>query len=245
MKIELKRLFLLFILNIMYTKMKYIVSKTGRDRILTPINGNYDSLLIWLHGLGDSADGFVEFFNFPNSPTPNSMKIILLTAPEEPVTINGGMIMNSWFDIKNLDEMGSVDEDHVKRNSKRVIELIKEEAKTQYINSNYQRIFIGGFSQGGCMSLYIGNNLNETLGGILSCSGYFFPFIKNININLPVFAYHGKDDPVLPYSKAVKSYERLKGNSNFSFTSESSIGHSISYNEIQEMEKFFKSNIKV
>lgn len=83
---------------------KYFITKLKNDRILTPKAGLYNSILVWMHGLGDSAEGFVDFFNGATSPTPSTMKIILLTAPEEPVTINGGMIMNSWYDIMNFND---------------------------------------------------------------------------------------------------------------------------------------------
>ncbi len=43
---------------------------------------------------------------------PDTCKVRLLTAPERPVTLNGGMPMNSWYDIFSLrgDSMKSVDE---------------------------------------------------------------------------------------------------------------------------------------
>lgn len=56
--------------------------------------------LIFLHGLGDSAEGYLDFFTEKSSPTPASMKVVLLTAPTRPVTINMGMKMPSWFDFK-------------------------------------------------------------------------------------------------------------------------------------------------
>jgi hypothetical protein len=33
---------------------------------------------------------------------PTSCKVILLTAPERAVTMNGGHKMNSWYDIEDL-----------------------------------------------------------------------------------------------------------------------------------------------
>ena len=223
---------------------KYIVTKLDYDRILMPKGGLYNSVLVWMHGLGDSAEGYVDFFNGPSSPTPNSMKIILLTAQAEPVTVNGGMIMNSWYDILNFNDTNNVDEANVSKNSQRVVDIIIKEAKSDFIKNDYKKIFIGGFSQGACMSLYIGNTLNQNFAGILSCSGYLFPFIKNINLSVPIFAYHGKADPIIPYAKTVKSYERLKENKNFYFNGENDLEHTFSYKELQEMEKFF-NNYKI
>lgn len=138
----------------------------------------------------------------------------------------------------------NVNEADVLKNSQRIVELIKNEAKSEFIKNDYKKIFIGGFSQGACMSLYIGNTFNQNLAGIISCSGYLFPFIKNINTNIPIFAYHGKNDPVIPFSKTVKSYERLKENKKFIFHAEDDLEHTFSYIELQEMEKFFQ-NLKI
>ena len=57
--------------------------------------------LVWLHGLGDSAEGMIDFFLDPNV-LPLTTKVILPTAPERPVTCNMGFPSTSWYDIKQL-----------------------------------------------------------------------------------------------------------------------------------------------
>ena len=56
--------------------------------------------LIWLHGLGDSSEGFCDYFQMNESPLHLGARIKLLQAPSRSVTINGGMKFNSWYDIK-------------------------------------------------------------------------------------------------------------------------------------------------
>jgi phospholipase/carboxylesterase len=68
---------------------------------LIPENSYYS--LIWLHGLGDSSDGFFSFFQFPESPVNHGCRVKLLQAPRRASSINGGMKMNSWYDIKTFD----------------------------------------------------------------------------------------------------------------------------------------------
>ena len=58
--------------------------------------------LVWLHGLGDSAYGFLDVFD-EHKIAPATCKVILPTAPERAVTLNGGMKMTSWYDIVSLD----------------------------------------------------------------------------------------------------------------------------------------------
>ena len=61
--------------------------------------------LIWLHGLGDSSEGFFDYFQMQSSPLHIGAKIKLVQAPSRPVSINGGQKFNSWYDIKTMDWM--------------------------------------------------------------------------------------------------------------------------------------------
>jgi phospholipase/carboxylesterase len=58
--------------------------------------------LIWLHGLGDKAEGFMSFFTHSHSPLYSGLRIKMLQAPQRPVTLNNSAITNSWYDIKSL-----------------------------------------------------------------------------------------------------------------------------------------------
>jgi len=76
--------------------------KPNYDIYLTP-TAEHKYTLLWMHGLGDSAEGFLDFFYSPKSVVPNAnTKVILLNAPKQPVTCNGGYAMNSWYDILEL-----------------------------------------------------------------------------------------------------------------------------------------------
>jgi len=56
-----------------------------------------------MHGLADSAEGFLDVFtDQAANPVTSDTKVVLLTAPARPVTINAGMIMPSWYDMKVL-----------------------------------------------------------------------------------------------------------------------------------------------
>jgi phospholipase/carboxylesterase len=58
--------------------------------------------LIWLHGLGDKAKGFMSFFTHSHSPLYSGLRIKMLQAPQRAVTINNSAITNSWYDIRSL-----------------------------------------------------------------------------------------------------------------------------------------------
>lgn len=59
--------------------------------------------MIWLHGLGDSAAGFLDYFQEEESPLHKGGKITLLQAPSREVTIFKKGRYNSWFDILKAD----------------------------------------------------------------------------------------------------------------------------------------------
>ena len=46
--------------------------------------------LIWLHGLGDTSEGFLDYFCLDQSPIHLGARIKLLQAPTRSVTINQG-----------------------------------------------------------------------------------------------------------------------------------------------------------
>ncbi len=83
-------------------KHKVEERKSDRSVILHPTQPHKHSI-IWLHGLGDSAYGFTDvFLDQRFNLVPASCRVILPTAPEREVTCNGGMVMNSWYDIMSL-----------------------------------------------------------------------------------------------------------------------------------------------
>jgi len=222
---------------------KFNIENKNNDITLTPSNG-YTSVLIWMHGLGDSALGFKDFFDSPISPLPKAMKVVLLTAPTAPVTINGGMKMTSWYDIRSFDRSeDSIQKSDVIKNSNRVKNVIDEEAKK--LGGDYSKIILGGFSQGACMSLHIGLTDDKVYGGLVILSGLLFPFSgTNINSskkNMPIFIGHGKYDDVIPIMMANFTYQSILSDqtifNNLVYKSYNE-GHTITSDEIQDMKEF-------
>ena len=189
---------------------KFKLSRVLSDIYLTP--PVYDKTLIWLHGLGDTADGYLDFFiNFQNSLIIPNTRIMMLTAPSNPVTLNGGCIMPSWYDIKeglsvknelsNFEKMYSFEE--IKENTARINEVIDTE------NKNDKTIILGGFSQGCAMTLHVALE-NEKVKKAYGFSGYLFPITKILNKKLEIFLCHGQRDQVVNINEAEKSYARIK-----------------------------------
>ena len=66
------------------------------------------SAVIWLHGLGADGHDFepiVELLGLSDA----GVRFVLPHAPRRAVTINGGLLMPAWFDIRDLSFGGEPD----------------------------------------------------------------------------------------------------------------------------------------
>ena len=62
--------------------------------------------VIWLHGLGADGNDFVPLVPEVVRPHWPAIRFVFPHAPVQPVTINGGMRMRSWYDIVSFDLAG-------------------------------------------------------------------------------------------------------------------------------------------
>ena len=159
------------------------------------------ALLIWMHGLG--ADG-QDFYPFFSQKIFHDYEIILPNAPIKKVTLNNGIEMPSWFDIHDL-KFSKLNENDFRESADQVISVIN-----QYWDKK-QKLFIGGFSQGAALSVYLGLKMKVKANGIVCFSG-FAPLFDYPNINklLPTLAIHGTDDDVIPIELSKNSFINLK-----------------------------------
>jgi lysophospholipase-1 len=80
------------------------------------------------------------------------------------------------------------------------------------------RIILGGFSQGGAMSVFTGVTCKEKLGGVFGLSSYLLlsDRIRNflpeewVNKKTPFFLGHGLEDDVVQFDHGKRSAELLK-----------------------------------
>lgn len=114
------------------------------------------------------------------------------------------------------------------------------------------RIILGGFSQGGAMSLLSGTTYPHKLAGIFGLSAYllmqkrFQELIpaENPNKETPIFMGHGDADGVVKYEWGIMTAEKLRDwGWNVDFKTYGGMPHSACPEEIDDLEKYFNSRI--
>lgn len=114
------------------------------------------------------------------------------------------------------------------------------------------RIVLGGFSQGGAMSLFTGSTTTHKLAGIFGLSSYLVLGEKvkalaeehgNVNRETKWFMGHGDADPLVRYEWGVKTAEMLKtelGVRDLEFKTYHGLMHSADPSEIDHLEAFIE-----
>ena len=166
-----------------------------------------NACVIWLHGLGDSGHGFAPIVPELKLPDSMSVKFIFPHAPERPVTINGGMRMRAWYDIKSLDFNSRADLSGVLESAAHVETLIQEQVDKGIPTD---RIVLAGFSQGGVIALHLAPRFKHKLAGVMALSTYMCePSLlaqeaTDVNRDIPIMMAHGEQDEQVPFEHSVR-----------------------------------------
>ena len=188
-------------------------------------------LVIWLHGLGANSHDFKDFIEMLNI---SDIEFVMPDAPLIPITLNQGLKMQGWYDIKSLEH----NEHDLKglHRSMQIIENIIDERR-QY-HKGKVKICLVGFSQGAALSLFFSLNSSVKLDGVISLSGYIPDKVKKTTIpKIPILALHGIHDDIIKVEYAKESYKILLKEENFYFVT-FNMGHEVIFEEIQHIKKF-------
>jgi len=170
--------------------------------------------IIWLHGLGASADDFPPIVPELGLSNDRAIRFIFPQAPDRAITINGGMRMPGWYDIKGVSIEDKQDEVGMKESRELLESLIDMQVASGIASEN---IILAGFSQGGAVTYFTGVRSQRKLAGLLTLSTYL-PFDNDtqeeqsgVNISTPIFASHGSYDAVVPLTMGQRSVDILSG----------------------------------
>lgn len=205
---------------------------------------NPTAAVIWLHGLGASGHDFEPVVPELGLPEDAAVRFIFPHAPNMPVTINGGMTMPAWYDIKAMDIDRVVDTDQLLASSNAVAKLVDREIERGVSSEN---IIIAGFSQGGAVAYELGLSYPRRLGGILALSTYFATAktveVSDANRGLPISIYHGTQDPMVPESLGRLSVEKLKEMGFEPSYQTFPMEHSVCLEEVQDIGGFIRKHV--
>jgi phospholipase/carboxylesterase len=155
-------------------------------------------LMVMLHGLGDSIEGYRWWPEAMGLPWLNHL---LVNAPDD---YYGGY---SWFDYPDDLVPG------VLRSRKLLFELLDDLSAKGF---PAEQITLGGFSQGCLMTVDVGLRYPYRLAGLVGISGWIFEVDKLSKELSPVarqqrlLMTHGTSDPVIPIEKVRPQIPPLK-----------------------------------
>jgi phospholipase/carboxylesterase len=169
--------------------------------------------VVWLHGLGADGHDFVPVVPMLGLPPALPLRFVFPHAPMRPVTINAGMVMRAWYDVRPGPDGARQEDEPGVRDAQRAIEALIARERERGIPA--ARIALFGFSQGGAMALHVGLRQPEPLAGIaaLSCG---LPLAATVaaeahpaNRRTPIFMAHGRWDDVVPPGRGERARDLL------------------------------------
>ena len=195
--------------------------------------------IIWLHGLGADGHDFEQLVPDLDLPRSIPLRFVFPHAPFQPVTINNGMVMRSWFDILSFDRKGRADRESFLKSCDSLRCLINNEIER---GIKEEKIIVAGFSQGGAIAIHTALESNYNIAGLLALST--FMGLSDISANspcrkgLPIFMAHGSFDPVLKIEWGRESANKIIEAGYKVEWNEYSMEHTISQKEILDIGKW-------
>ena len=166
--------------------------------------------VVWMHGLGASNRDFGDIVHMLGLP---DVRFVFPQAPDAPVTINGGFVMPSWYDIRSMERgAGRESAADVYRSAVAITQVLGAEV-ARGIPS--ERVVLAGFSQGGAMALHVGMRHPHRLAGIMVLSAYLLVADRlgaerdPANAATPLLSCHGRRDEMVPHAWGRAAFDAV------------------------------------
>lgn len=172
-----------------------------------------EASVLWLHGLGADGHDFEGIVPHLGLPEGHPIRFVFPHAPSIPVTLNGGMVMPAWYDIREIDLRREHDEAGIRASSRRITDLLARETDR---GIPPERTVLAGFSQGGALALFTGLRHPQRLAGIIGLSCYLVcadalaAERSPANAGTPILQCHGTLDPMVPVHRGEDACRRLQ-----------------------------------
>ena len=225
----------LIIIILLLNKDKNEPSTTENSNLyFEPSSGVHTHTIIFMPGLTNKPEDFVNVLtNRISISKRNTTKVVILRAPIQNVTVLNGEKNYSWFDIYNfpINSSNNYNFTEVKSASKTLDKIIQEEVAL--LDGKYDKIIVGGHSQGAIVSMYTSYIQEYMLGGVISFSGFFPPqgeILQNKEKLNVYFAFGDVDNIISPifFNETIKD---IKDNEGFKLYIYPNHAHSVCENE--------------
>ena len=155
-------------------------------------------VIFLLHGFGANMRDLVDI-----APMINQKDFIYIF-PNAPFEINSGFNQKaySWFDFDNLNEI---------KESEKILENTIEESLGLF-NIDKDKIYLGGFSQGGMMTMHADIIHQNLFSGLLILSSTKISQIDlniDLSLNPRVFLAHGVNDSIISINQGQETHRKL------------------------------------
>lgn len=205
---------------------------------------NPSHAVLWLHGLGADGHDFEPIVPELTRRHWPAIRFIFPHAPIQPVTINGGMPMRSWYDIRGMDIASRADETGIRASIGLTHRWLDHLVQSGIPAGN---ILLAGFSQGGAVILNAMVRYRQTLAGAIALSTYL-PLHDQLaaeahpaNTATPIFMAHGTADPVVAMHLGRKSADVLISAGYPLTWREYRMQHSVCAEEVADIAAFIES----
>ena len=171
-------------------------------------------------------------------------RFIFPHAPDQAVTLNGGHVMPSWYDIMGLHNAAPEDAAGLRASMHYVDSLIAGEIERGIAP---QHIVLAGFSQGGNVALNCALRYPQRLAGALILSSYLglrdqlSAQASAANRNLPIFMAHGTQDDIVPLDFAQAGRDTLNDLGYAVVWQTYPMAHSVCNEEIDAISRWLKN----
>ena len=208
---------------------------SSKLKFISSVPDNYSKkneygIVIMMHGYGASMHDLVSIAQAVND------KDYIYIFPNAPIEMNVGFYQKgyAWFPIETADYIESS-------------ELLEETIEQIIKSYKYNKIYIGGFSQGGMMALHAGLFSNRDYSGtIILSSKIIDDKSTKIGINNPdntkIFISHGRFDSIIDIEEGRRIKQTLQKQGFDLFYKEYDIGHEISTDVIEDLSNWLEKN---